>query len=237
MARLVRAAQVSAARPSTASLLSEGLSPRDPAPVVRNGDLSAQPQPILQLVKMLKVLVQAQVNLGLFILARHQEALHELLDLHACRVGSVVHYTITELSHSVNFPLSLNLSRASVLTNTLLEAELAEDVDAELTLNAHGGHVHSRLELLGLDERRQLYQIHIDHRVVRDIVNLGIVLLKILNKETAHANFISDTRQSFPIIVYLQAVLFPLEVVSGRCQKTAITDRGELALGPGRVQR
>lgn len=109
-------------------------------------------------------------------------------------------------------PLSLNFLCGFVLSYTLFEAKDPEDILSKLPLDFGSSPIHPNLQFSMLNQSVQVKDIHIHHSLVRNIVNLWIIILQVFDNLPSHRDFVCQTSELFEVVVdsYKRKLLFEL---------------------------
>lgn len=151
------------------------------APVVGDEHLCVCVHLQLHPLEKLNILIQFHVDKLLLILFIDHVSPQILLNLHSRQILSVVRYTVTELPHSVDFPLRLQLSGSLILSVRFLEAKPPEKVPPKIPLDLDSRKCHASIEFFAFDQLVKLDYVHVHHGPIIQISDCRVIMKNIVN--------------------------------------------------------
>ena len=199
------------------------------APVVSEVHLSVSVHFYLHPLEKLNILIQFYVDKLLLELFIDNIPPHVFLNLDSRQIFSVVCYTISKLSLSVNFPLRLQLSGSLVFSVRFLEAELSKKVPSEIPLDLNSRKCHASIQFFALNHLVKLNYVHVHHGFVIQISDCWVIMKNVINYCSACRHFFSLTTKFLIIIVNLNKRDLLFEFLPGSGIHTTISDFRKLS--------
>ena len=148
-----------------------------PAPHIRQEDLDVRQYSVSQIFEVLLVQLQLVLPNLMLTLIDIDEPAHVLLDFDRRYVTAGLGQCVAESSHAVHLPLSLDLGHSSGFHLILFLLNCADDNGPKLALYFGRRLIHDIFELSLLDQRMQVENVHIQHRLLREVAQQALIRL------------------------------------------------------------